>query len=372
MPSPVHAQKGGKSSTAQGVMMDIHSAGQYVIRGSETCAFDPTVAWLGDDNIDYGDDGVGDGTPTGTSAPVDFYTNTAMDASAPGGGGTISVGGVLVGWKTSGGGGSAPTSTQIIDNASSPGPDATKVADHIKAGNGTTGDWVDFADGGDSSGLTSSTYERTTEWTGTGLKKVTYTWKFQVAPIVDLTILPLTGWFLEDADNQGLAQVNINGIVASESVLVKDGVTKYSFSLLNTDATSRLSNVNVAVSVNGVPYASNAPGHVVVSGNDLDVDGITPIGNFGYFTNAGFNGTATAFLKNGDARTILNTDGFSGNNDGGAGGTSLQHAVLDVSKFDLPAGNMLVAISGTVKGNAGATDISFSVTEAMSIIIRNP
>ena len=54
-----------------------------------------------------------------------------------------------------------------------------------------------------------------------------------MAPIVDLTILPLTGWFLEDADNQGLAQVNINGIVASESVLVKDGVTKYSFSLLN-------------------------------------------------------------------------------------------------------------------------------------------
>jgi hypothetical protein len=362
---PLYAQKGGKSATAQGLMMDIKSSGQYVIRGNDTYAFDPMVAWLGDDNIN------GFGTPTGALAPVDFYTNTAVDASAPGGGGTITVGGVLVGWKTSGGG-TAPTTAQVTANAFSPGISADAVAVHIKSGNGQTGDWVDFADGGPSSGLTSSTYQLTTQWEGTGYKTVTYNWNFQVAPIADLTIAPLTGWYLAAADNRGLAKVNINGIVAGESVLVKDGVTKYSFSLRNADGTSRLSNVNVAVSVDGVAYASNAPAHVIVSGNDVDIDGGTPIGDFDYFTNAGTNGTALSYLRNGDARSILNADGFAGNDNGGVGGTSLQHAVLFGSQFDLPAGNVLVAISGTVKGNPGAADIAFRVTENISIIRRNP
>ncbi|MCY2943173.1 MAG: hypothetical protein NT142_01360 [Planctomycetota bacterium] len=255
----------------------------------------------------------------------------------------------------------------------SPGIDASKVAAQVASGNNQDGDWVVFADGGLSGDLGSSTYRRTTVWDdGTGgHKTVTYTWDFTVAPVTYGVILPLTGWYLAEVDNEGLAKVNINGIVAGESVLVKDGVTKYSFGLTNSDGSSRVSGVNVDVYVDGMPYATNAPGHTVVSGNDEDLDG-NPIGDFYYFTNAGTNGTAISSLANGDARSILNTDGFAGNNDGGSGGTSLQHAVLDVSQFDLPAGTVTVVISGTVKGNLGAADIGFSVVKEINIITRNP
>ncbi len=162
---------------------------------------------------------------------------------------------------------------------------------------------------------------------------------------------------------------------------MKDGVTKYSFGLLNTDGTSRVSNVKVDVFlgsalvdgllVDGRLVATNAPGHVIVSGNDVDIDG-NPIGDFEYFTNAGTNGTATASLQNGDARYILNNDGFAGNDDGGTGGTSLQHAVLQNSQFQLPAGVVVVTISGTVKGNAAAADIGFSVSKTIEVIIVDP
>jgi hypothetical protein len=163
----------------------------------------------------------------------------------------------------------------------------------------------------------------------------------------------------------------VTWFVAGESVLVKDGVTKYSFGLTNSDGSSRVSGVNVDVFVDGEPYATNAPGHTVVSGNDMDLDG-NPIGDFNYFTNAGTNGTAFLSLLDGDTRTILNNDGFAGNDDGGSGGTSLQHAVLGGSQFNLPAGIVTVVISGTVKGNAGAADVGFSVAKEINIVIRNP
>lgn len=359
------AQK-GKSSTGQGLMMDIHVSGQFLIRGSETYAFDPLTAWLGDDNTD------GSGSPTGLLAPVDYYNNIQDNASASGAGGTFTdVNGFLVGYKIGGGSQTTPSLAQIIANAVNPGVDATKVVTQACAGNSTTGDWVVFADGGTSNQLRSLSYTRNSSWSVTGYKTVTYTWAFKVAPIADTPIVPLTGWYLAEVDNEGLAKVNINGIVAGESVLVKDGVTKYSFGLTNSDGSSRVSGVNVDVYVDGMPYATNAPGHTVVSGNDEDPDG-NPIGDFYYFTNAGTNGTAISSLANGDARSILNTDGFAGNNDGGSGGTSLQHAVLDVSQFDLPAGIVKVVISGTVKGTLGAADIGFSVVKEINIITRNP
>jgi hypothetical protein len=364
---PAYAQKGGgKSSTAQSIMADIQASGQFLIRGAETYAFDANA--LGG----------------GTAAPVSYYANTAINSTASGQTGFITVGGVSVGYKTTGSGGN-PTGAQLAANAVSPGPDASSVV--AQATSNAEKDYEVFADGGESSSLGSSSYSLTTEWTGSGLKKVTYTWAFTVAPLAGLTIAPLTGWSVVDSSTGGLAKVNINGIVAGQSVLVKDSVTKYSFSLASTQLdefgvpveVSRVQNVKVSASVdtNGDTVADvsfeNFPDHTVVSGNDVDAD-LNPIGDFNYFANAGKFGSGAAFnaLAEGDARTILNTDGFAGNNDGGGDGSSLQHAVLNVSQFDLPAGTVTINISGTVKGNTGTTDIGFSVNKQVDVIFRNP
>lgn len=345
-------------------MVDVHASGQFLIRGDETYEFDAELAWLRDDNSD------GQGTPTGLLAPVDYYNNIQVGASAPGGGGTVIVNGLEVGYKISGSG-TSRSLAEIIANAVNPGVDATKVVTQACAGNSTTGDWVVFADGGFSNQLRSLSYTRNSVWSASSYKTVTYTWAFKVAPIADTPILPFTGWYLADSDTGGLAGVNINGIIAGESVLVKSGVTKYSFSILNADFTSRVQNVNVDVFVGGMLYATNKPGHTVVSaGVDLVTGELT--GDFNYFENAGRNGTATASLIGGEARTILNNDGFAGNNDGGVGGSALQHARLDVSKFDLPAGVFTVVVTGTVKDNSGVTDIGFVVNKQVSVIYRAP
>lgn len=349
-------------------MADIQASGQFLIRGSETYAFDANA--LGG----------------GTAAPVSYYANTAINSTASGQTGFITVGGVTVGYKTSGSG-TTPTTTQITANAVSPGPDASKVIAQATSNANASKDYEVFADGGDSSALGSSTYNLTSEWTGSGLKKVTYTWSFQAAPLAGLTIAPLTGWSVVDSSTGGLAKVNINGIVAGQSVLVKDGVTKYSFGLASTQLdefgapveVSRVENLKVTASVDtsgdGIADLSydSFPDHTVVSGNDVDAD-LNPIGDFNYFANAGKFGSGSAFnaLADGDARTILNTDGFAGNNDGGADGSSLQHAVLQTSQFDLPAGTVTINISGTVKGNTGTTDIGFSVNKLVDVIFRNP
>jgi len=367
--APAHAQKGGggKASTAQSIMGNIKASGQFLIKGSETYNFDPTA--------------IGGGIVE----PVFFYSNLAINSTATGQTGFITVDGVTVGYKLTGSG-SNPTGAQLSANAVSPGEDAAKVIAH--ATSNSIKDYEIFADGGDSIELKSSSYSRTTEWTGSELKKVTYTWAFEVAPIAGSPIVPFTGWVLTASDTDGgLAKVNINGILAGQSVLVKDGVTKYSFSLASTQLdelgapveVSRVENVTVTASVDtnadGIFDESyeNSPSHVVVSGNDVDAD-LNPIGDFNYFANAGKFGSGPAFgaLVDGDARTIPNEDGFAGNDNGGSDGSTLQHALLNVSQFNLPAGAVNINISGTIKGNEGSAAIGFSVNKEVNVIFRNP
>lgn len=106
---PAYAQKGGgKSSTAQSIMADIQASGQFLIRGAETYAFDAEAAG------------------GGTATPISFYSNAAVNSTASGQTGFITVGGVSVGYKTTGSGGN-PTGAQLAANAVSPGPDASSV-----------------------------------------------------------------------------------------------------------------------------------------------------------------------------------------------------------------------------------------------------
>jgi hypothetical protein len=160
--------------------------------------------------------------------------------------------------------------------------------------------------------------------------------------------------------------VTVNAEIAGESALQSSNAKlglKYSFSLLNGDGTSRVT--NLILSLNGVPAAtplstivSNCPGCLAGAPGALD---------FAYTTNAGSNGNVS-LLKDGDARTILNSDSFAGNNNGGADGSALSMAIMDPVQFTLGEGSYSVTLTGLVKGNAASADLPFSVTKVITII----
>jgi hypothetical protein len=95
--------------------------------------------------------------------------------------------------------------------------------------------------------------------------------------------------------------------------------------------------------------------------------------DFFYKTNAGSNGltsllTYGAYGENQDARTTLNNDSFSGNNNGGADGSALTIVFMDTVGVDLGGGDHIVTLTGTVKGNSATADLSFAVTETLTVV----
>jgi len=158
------------------------------------------------------------------------------------------------------------------------------------------------------------------------------------------------------------AHVDISALIAGESAVSKaNWPRKYSFSLEEpgTDPTTGLPVmvsrvVNLAVSVDGtvaIPATSTV---------------VYPI-DFAYTTNAGSNGN-TSLLTDGDARTILNTDWFAGNDNGGADGSALAAALMDPVGADLGAGDHTVTLTGTVKGNNATANLLFSVTQTIHVV----
>jgi hypothetical protein len=238
-----------------------------------------------------------------------------------------------------------------------------------------------FLDGGTLSG---STYTQThTYETGSGSSKCTwkYTYYYNVAPTQ--TVAPLTAWDLVRETN-GAAEVSVDVFIAGESVVKSSNPkvgTKYSFSLVDSSG-NRIENlqltitdsagnpVNAFVDINGTFIGSTVyPGSTVVTNTpgSTPYDPSTGALDFTYTTNAGSNGN-TSLLQNGDARTILNTDSFAGNNDGGADGSALAAANMDTQMLQLGAGDYKITLTGTVKGNNALADLAFSVTGTVHII----
>ena len=140
-------------------------------------------------------------------------------------------------------------------------------------------------------------------------------------------------------------------------------MARRSASLLDSSSFNRVVNLVVSNGVSSFPATStvvaNAPG--ALAGPPGAVD-------FAYTTNAGSNG-AVSLLQNGDARTILNTDGFAGNNNGGADGSALAWAIMDPVTLTLAPGTYSITLTGTVKGNtAQAAPIPFSVSQTVQVI----
>jgi hypothetical protein len=253
---------------------------------------------------------------------------------------------------------------------SCPAPDSSQVAGTSPPGIAVQDKCI-FLDGGN---LSDSTYSKTVTSATTsctvGPKTRNRTDTYTCAYTITGTdgVAAFTAWDLVDTNGPGAAHIGINADIAGESVLQSTQFPapgKFSFSLVESDGvTNRVQ--NLAVSVNSVlvgnpgsTIATNCPG--CLAGDPGAVD-------FTYTTNAGSNGN-TSLLKNGDARTLLNSDSHNGNNNGGADGSALAIAHMDEVPVALGEGSYTVSLTGSVKGNtATAGDISFSVSKQINVV----
>lgn len=216
--------------------------------------------------------------------------------------------------------------------------------------------------------LEGTTYTRNaTIQTGSGRSGATYTYAFTYVVSAPLEP-PQTAWdLLQETGDGTAAPVTVDADIAGESAMVSNRfrTPKYSFSL----------NYTYTDPVTLLPVQGNRVTDLVVTldqGTASEVAVATtsalvyPI-DFAYQTNAGTNGN-TALLKDGDARTILNTDSHDGNNDGGADGSALALALMQPVAFTVPVGDHTITLTGTVKDNtASLTSTSFSVGQTVHV-----
>lgn len=196
------------------------------------------------------------------------------------------------------------------------------------------------------------------------------TWRFnheyRLSPAYS-DVSPLTAWSVYQSGNPNatFAQINLQADIAGLSANNSSRGTKYSFSLRREDGSSRVK--NLSVSVNGTQVATpsstlveNCPG--CKPGNSGAVD-------FLFNANAGSNGN-TALLKNGDARAILNTDYFKGNDNGGFDGRALAKAVMNPVSIQLPIGTNNVSVSATVKEIDAGVSTNFTIVKQINVIAQ--
>lgn len=320
------------TETAQGIWVDLKGANDLSIQQTEVYQYDPAAA-------------------------AALVSNTLVSGPI----------------RTCAGPGCGATTLPADPNAptTAPAPDAAKVQSLITAG-GNNSFKCNLLDGSPVSGTT-YTQKITTAKIGSGNSAVTYTytWSYTVTPGQD-SYVPRTAWVLKSTQGDGTASVEIGGDVAGQSVLVKGGVSKYSFSLADDADGNRVTGLNIALlsaSDNSLlasaPTAStlvsNAPGAQAGSPGAVD---------FLYEShNGGTNGDQSLLKTAMQAREILNTDGFAGNNDGGADGKALAKAVITPVPFQLGVGQYLVQLTGTVKGNtAVATSSTFQIQKTLNIV----
>jgi hypothetical protein len=208
-------------------------------------------------------------------------------------------------------------------------------------------------------------------------KTCDYTWTYNITPL-EPSYPPLTAWDFMGSTGGDSALVSVNAVIAGESVnSTKQWARKYSFSI-GGDVDPRVSRVvDLAISTNGVVVANpgstivkNVPGSAatLTSAPAEIVFGLDGALDFYYEENAGSNGHTELLNQPDDARTILNTDNFAGNDDGGADGAALAVAVMDQVDLTLGDGDYTITLTGTVKDNAGLGNLPINVTKLVHIV----
>lgn len=351
------------SQTAQGIMVNLNTSGDFAIADTNVYHFAITQTDL--NNSSTGEDA------NGVAEPADaYFTNTQTGDPA-----------------VSCGGSSTNCALSNQPSPTAPAPDSSQVDGPPP--NGTCHQQrCTFLDGGT---LAGSTYTQSmTNVAGlNGHGSWKFTWTYTIAPTCPsdaasagfctqdgsgvVTVSPFTAWYLYSSQGSSTAPITINADIAGESVVVSSkwpcpssGQTgpptfcgKFSFSLSDSTTSNRVENLALTVTDSSNNIVESAtPGSTV----NYPVD-------FDYTTNAGSNGS-TKYLTPGtnDDMSILNNDEFAGNDNGGADGSAAALATMDATIVDLGPGDYSVTLTGTVKGNNGLANITFSVTNQVHII----
>jgi hypothetical protein len=245
-----------------------------------------------------------------------------------------------------------------------PTPPDAPAPDDAKLDNLAWQDRCVFLDGGT---LGSEQYTKSISMKGKN-GSGNYTFVFTYLISASAPVAPNTAWELFHTSTEGDAvssmplDIKIAGQSVNKSSNAKLG-TKYSYSLLNPDGTSRVQNLQV--SFNGVllaepssTVAQNCPGCLAGDAGAVD---------FWFEANAGTNGDSSLLLV-GDARSILNSDTFAGNNNGGADGSALAHAIVDSIELPITDGDNLITVSGTVKGVDALASQTFTSSKTVHVV----
>lgn len=340
----VHNGSALAGSTAQSAMIDTsNTSSSFVITQSETWAWDLTVAKTYYSNAYtgmYTVDGCTGGGNTGCTAQP-----------------------------------SAPAAPEPKKNAENP------VAN---------GEQCVFFDGGTLTGGDTYTLKASAP---DGKKGIwTFTYYYAVSPIATKQdVAARTAWTLTDSSSGATTvPVAINATLAGESALQntangkKTWNRKYSFTLLESDGTARIS--NLAVTLDGTDANGNAVSWgPVPAGYALYANLVYPTDDFAYVGNAGENGTATLLAARpvdennpppamvGDILdgVVPGHDGVAddfANNNSNVGYTATVHkAVMDPVTFDLGPGCYTATISADMKGVSGSAALALSGSQNVSI-----
>lgn len=181
------------------------------------------------------------------------------------------------------------------------------------------------------------------------------TWRYNFGYVIAPNIAfaePLTAWNFVSSSSTGDALASISASVAAQSVLQVGKSKAYSFLIDRNDGSARIRNLQLFIngSLVGQPTASV----------QRNVD-------FEFSANAGAIGT-TSLLQIGDARTILNTDSVSTNNNGGSTGRQLAMASTSPVNVLLGPGTFAVKLKGKVLAVDSIAEQNFEVTETLEVL----
>lgn len=219
-----------------------------------------------------------------------------------------------------------------------------------------------FLDGG---ALTAtSSYSKTLTSPGVNGQGVfTFVYDYSVYP-ADNFVAPFTFWTLISSTGpSGMASFQVKADIFAQTVVAdRKGKKAFTFALefLRSNRVRDL-----ALSLNGAVVAR--PGSSVTRNCPGCLAGASRAVDFSFATNAGSRGT-TSLLTSGDARTILNTDVISLNNNGGPDGSALARAAMAPVSMQLPVGNYQLRLTGKVLATDVVADQAFQVSSQVNVV----
>ncbi len=161
------------------------------------------------------------------------------------------------------------------------------------------------------------------------------------------TVASRTAWDLQSSFTPNSISVPIDIAIAGESVVLnKSNQTKYSFSLQNTDGSSRISNLVVKISNGSREEVISAPSYSFITEEEAG----DCLANFNYKGSQTF-GTAQDKLKDGTIGSIMALNQWGSKSSCGSAVAKLDQIVKEFG-----AGEYTITVTGTVKNNEVSID----------------